>query len=358
MRIAYGIQGLGRGHFSRALAVLPELSSRHEMLLLSAGHAYDALSAAGYEVACVPRLRCPLNKDGRRSAWRTLIRNVPNFLDLWLHGPGLERVCDVLTAFRPQLVISDSQAWTHWAARRLRIPRISFDNYAALYQCRWPMSWSDRVARRLEAFFYRRLMAGTSDAYVDASFLVPPAKRPRMCVVGPVLRDYVRQARPRRGDYLLVYLTKGHILFTRRVEDALHGLDLPVVVYGTGRDGTEGNLDFRPPSNTRFVDDLAGCRAVVATAGSQLIAEAIHFRKPLLLMPYDSFEQRLNATAIERMGLGVQTSRRQVCAEQIEAFLANESDYVAHFPDRLTDGCARAIEAIERFAAELVAERK
>jgi len=37
MKIAYGIHGYGRGHSSRALAILPELARRHELLLLAGG---------------------------------------------------------------------------------------------------------------------------------------------------------------------------------------------------------------------------------------------------------------------------------------------------------------------------------
>ena len=35
LRIAYGVHGYGRGHSSRALAVLPELTKRHDVLVLA-----------------------------------------------------------------------------------------------------------------------------------------------------------------------------------------------------------------------------------------------------------------------------------------------------------------------------------
>jgi len=56
MRIVYGIHGYGRGHSSRALAVLPELAARHELLILAGGDAREALRA-DYSVVPIPTLR-------------------------------------------------------------------------------------------------------------------------------------------------------------------------------------------------------------------------------------------------------------------------------------------------------------
>ena len=352
MRIAYGIHGYGRGHSSRALAVLPELVARHDVLLFAGGDAHQALSA-DYPVVRLPVLKYELKRDGRRSKARTLVRGLAKLRDLRRCGPALEMTCEALADFRPDVVMSDSEPWTHWAARRMGLPRISFDHYAVLVYCAWPMSRWDRVVCWTESVVYRWMMAAPSDRHVIASFYAPPARREGVCVVGPVLRDIVREVTPQRGDYLLVYFTNGHIHFTARIEQALRALDLPVVAYGTGREGIDGNLDFRPPSNTRFVEDVAASRAVFATAGNQLISECVHLRKPLLLMPEDCLEQRLNATAIEQMGIGMRTSRTEVTAEQIREFLDNGPRYAESFPEASADGLSQAVEAIERYAAEL-----
>ena len=352
MKIAYGVHGYGRGHSSRALAVLPELNRRHEVLVLAGGDAHAALHD-DYNVVRIPTLRYYLQKSGKRSTWRTVLHAIPNMLDLRLRGPGLQNVCEILQDFGPDVVVSDSETLTHWAAHLLKIPRISFDHFAVLVYCDWPMTWTQRIICRLEAVIYQRFMGRRSDRYVIASFYPAEPKREGVCVVGPVLRDVVHQASPSQGDFLLVYLSNGHIHFTPRLERALKLLDVPVVVYGVGREGPDGNIDFRPPSNTRFVEDLAACRAVFSTAGNQLISEALHFRKPLLVMPEDSLEQRLNAIAVEDMGIGMATSRRRICIDQLRAFLAGHSRFVDHFPAETPDGRQQALAAIERFAKEL-----
>lgn len=352
LRIAYGIHGYGRGHAVRALAVLPELARRHELLVLAGGEAYKALHA-DYPVVRIPTFKYQLSRGGRMAACRTLLRAAPKVVDLSVRGPALEMVGEVLEEAAPQVVVSDSEAWTNAAAKRLKIPRISFDHFGVLVYCRWPMGWARRLQNRMEARVYHGLMSGPAERIVIASFYAPPPRREGVRVVGPVLRETVLQATASPGEYLLVYFSNGPIHFTSQVEQALRALDVPVVAYGVGREGTHANLDFRPPSNTRFVADLAGCRAVFATAGNQLICEAMHFRKPMLLLPEDSLEQRLNAAAVQRMGIGMRTSQKKVCPEQLRAFLAGEARCVESFPDAPTDGRAQAVQAIERFAEEL-----
>ena len=88
MKIAYGIHGYGRGHSSRALAVLPELTRRHDVLILAGGDAWRALSD-GYRVVRIPTLRYSLGRGGRISAARTLVRTIPRWMDLNLRGPAL-----------------------------------------------------------------------------------------------------------------------------------------------------------------------------------------------------------------------------------------------------------------------------
>jgi len=339
----------------RALAVLPELAKRHEMLILAGGSAYEALHAE-YPVTRIPTLTYALNRKGRRSAYRTIQRGLPAVMDLAANGPVSDMVADTIRDFAPEVVISDSEAWTHHAAARLGIPRISYDHFAVLAYCHWPMSWRQRLACRLEAAAYKKLM-GRPERMVIVSFYDAPPRRHGVCVVGPVLRPLVRRASPSRGEHLLVYFSNGEKHFTPRVESALAELDMPVWVYGAGRDGRCGNIEFRPPSNTQFVADLASCRAVFATAGNQLISEAMHFGKPLLAMPEDSLEQQLNAAMVQRLGYGLRVRRDRISAATVRDLLSGEDRYSANLLAAARDGAAEAVKAIERFAEELACQR-
>ena len=355
MRIAYGVHGYGRGHAMRAAAVLPELARRHDLLLLAGGDAYRAL-AGDWPVVRIPTLRYHERRPGQRSAYLTLKRNLPAALDLVLGGPGVRMVREALEDFRPDVLVSDSEGWTHRAARALGVPRISFDHFGVLVWCRWPMGWKERIVNRCEAVLYKAVVT-RPDRCIVASFYAPPVRRGDVTVVGPVLRPMVREARAACGDFLLVYFSHPRRTFRPKVEAALRAAGLPVVVRGMpGREGADGNLTFKPLESRPFVEDLARCRAVFATAGNQLISEAIYFEKPMLVMPEDSLEQRLNARMVERLDLGMRTTLRTFSPEVLAEFLSREEAFRGHAAARSSDGAADAARAIERYAEELVGD--
>lgn len=351
MRIAYAVHGYGRGHSSRALAILPELAGRHELLILAGGDAYNALSV-DYPVVRIPYLAYAIKDGGKRAVGKTLWTNTPAVLDLITAGPISQMVTDALRAFEPDAILTDSEPWTHHAAGRLGMGRISFDHFAALAYCDWPVRRSQRLPLAVESLTYKRLM-GVPQRMVVASFYSPPPNRPGVKVVGPVLRQIVRTVHPREGDYLLVYFTRGRHYWCERMERALKGVDIPIVCYGVGKEGVEGNITFKAPSNDGFVRDLAGARAVYSTGGNQLISEAVHFGKPMLIMPEDALEQQINADTIQRLSYGRRVDRHQIGTEVLLKFWENVDRYREAIPAGRIDGAAEAVEAIEMYAEQL-----
>ncbi len=352
MRIAYGVHGFGRGHAMRALAVLPELVQRHDVLILAGGDAHRALWPE-FPAVRIPVLSYDHNRRGRISPLRTARHNFPLFSDLLLRGTTSGMVRELLEEFEPDVVLSDSEIWTHRLAERMRIPRITFDHYGLLVYCRPGMPRIDRLKCWGSGLVYRA-MFGRPDRAIVSGFFEAPPRREGVCCVGPVIRKEVRQTQPTRGDHLLAYFSKGEHEYTPNIDRALAQLDCPVRVYGPPRRGTHGNVEFKPLANLPFIEDLASCRAVLATAGNQLCGEVIHFGKPLLALPMNCVEQRLNAYQVQRMGVGMYAKRDQVNADLLRAFLDREDEFVKNARTHGRDGAAEALEAIERFGRELV----
>lgn len=351
MRIAWGVMGYGRGHAMRTLSVLPALAREHEITVFTAGDAYEVL-APKFPTVLIPMIGYRHNDHGGHSLPRTLAGNLGPVTDLLLRGRATAQLERELVSRGTELVISDSEAWTHRAARRLGLPRISFDHVGILAYCKPhfpPDLWAPGMR---DAFGYRALM-GVPERILISSFYAAEPAYPGIRIVGPMLRDEVLAARPKRGDYLLCYFNKGEHQYQAHIDRALRLLDLPVVIYGTPYVGKVDNLDFRAPANAAFVRDLAGCRALLGTAGNQSIGEAIHFGKPILALPEDAFEQRLNASMIERMGVGMRGDLGKLTPSDVDRFLANDAGYRSHMREHARDGRAEAIETLRRFIGEL-----
>lgn len=351
MRIVYGVHGYGQGHATRALAVLSDLAARHKVLVLAGGDAYEAMHR-DYPVVRIPTLGYCYREGGTRSNWLTFRQNFPVIADLLVQGPAFQAVEGVIRDFEPDVAISDAEPWTHRAALRMGIPRIGFDHFGVLVYCRPGMSWTDRIRAARDNWVYRFLM-GQPERVLVSSFYPAPPRRAGVRVVSTLLRKEVLESQASNGEHLLAYLNKGMHLFSKRFERALRELDRPVIVYGTGRLGTVGNLEFRPRGNRAFLEALASCRAVISTAGNQLVGEAIHFEKPLFVVPEDCVEQRINALAVEQAGIGVQCPQRAISAKRIRDFLGREAEFRANLKAAARDGRREALAALEQFLSEL-----
>lgn len=351
MNIIYGVMGYGRGHAMRTAAVLPSLMEEHNVLVLAGPDAYEVLHKR-FPSVLIPCIGYVYDDSGRISPSLTIRRNAQPMLDLLTGGPETQRVERLIRDHNTDLVISDSETWTHRAARKMGIPRISFDHVGIIAYCKPPLPREDWLLGHRDALGYLSMM-GIPDRILVSSFYPALPRRPGTEVIGPLMRDEVLAQTASDGDYLLAYFNKGMHQFLPHVEQALKELSLPVKVYGTGRKGRSGNLEYRPRANEAFVKDMAGCRAMLSTSGNQAMGEAIHFGKPVYVLPEDCFEQRLNAYMVKRMGIGERGSFDTLRSDQIEEFLLNEDCYRANMATHRRDGRREAVQTLKRFIAEL-----
>lgn len=356
MRIAYGVMGYGRGHATRSAAILSALEQRHDVHVFCGGDAYQALHGR-FPVTEIATLGYVYNAAGRLSMGKTLVRNTRMTADLLFRGSVLRKVMAQLEAFAPDIVISDSEAWTHRAAEALGIPRIGFDHVGVMAYCRPAMPLQDWWHSRRDVLVYNLFM-GHPDRVMVSSFYTAPLRRQDTVRIGPVLREEVLQVEASKAGHILVYLNKGRHQFTPALKAALQALERPVVIYGTPHTGHVGNLQFEPLGTTTFLRHLASCDMLISTAGHQLLSEAIYYQKPVLAIPEDVVEQRLNASELERLGVGEQAALYTLTTERIQAFLAQKETYRVRLHG-LGQNCRdEAIDHLEHFMHELIVAPK
>jgi len=331
-RIFYSLAGEGRGHAARVRTLVEHLRHDHELWLFAPDEAYDFLTrfygpesrTPNVTLMRIPGLRFHYTHgrldlfksvaSGLCYAWKELPRLVATFRQR-------------IAAVRPDLAISDFEPSLPRAALRERVPLISLDHQhvlaaydlsslpAPLQRYAWLMSWVVR-------WYY----TGQTET-VASSFFTPPLKRgwEHVHQVGPMIRSEVANATPRDGDYLLSYLRTNT---PDRVLDTLQRAELPVKVYGLGERPALGRLSFCPIHEQWFVDDLAGCRAVVCAAGNQLLGEALYLGKPVLTIPESlHHEQLINAHFLEQMGVGAWETLEEFDADTLQRFLERLPDY-------------------------------
>jgi hypothetical protein len=70
-------------------------------------------------------------------------------------------------------------------------------------------------------------------------------------------------------------------------------------------------------------------------------------------MPEDSVEQRVNAAAIARLGIGVRVEHSRLRAEDVRRFLRRDAELRDRTRWHLRDGRAEAIAALQAFLDQL-----
>jgi uncharacterized protein (TIGR00661 family) len=353
MRILYGVHGYGRGHATRTASVLPHLARHHQLLILAGGDAFPSLWPE-FNVVRIPTLGFAYANGGsQRSNRQTFRRNVSGILDLKMGGPLFDMVRGVFEEFSPDVVISDAEAWTHHVARHLRIPRIGFDHIGMMVHCRPEVEWLDRIEAVVDSLCYRMLVGKPERVLVSSFYPVKPRSK-HVRVVGTLPRPGLRNLTPTNGEHLVAYFNRGNVQLTRHLLDEFRQVRCPIRIYGCSRRGREGNLTFLPPSNLPFLEDLASCRAVLSTAGNQLMGEALQLGKPMLVVPERCVEQRLNAAAVQRLGVGKRLTWRTLNAKRIRQFLDKVDDYKKSPAFAARDGLVDSLESLHRFLGELV----
>ena len=323
-RIAISLCGEGRGHATRISTLIERLEDDHDILVFTSFDAWEFLSKRFAErhprvrVVEIPGIVFEYT-DGRLDVMRSIAAG----LDYQARhlGPLVDRILRELDGFQADLAITDFEPALPRAAGRLGIPLISVDHQHFLMAydldaLPWSLQWNAWFMSHAVWMY----VVEATDIVVSA-FFRPPLRRgwEHVVQVGPLLRREITTAVPREGDFLLSYLRR-HTPFSAIA--ALADCGAPVKVYGLGEREPCGTLSFHAIDGRRFVDDLIGCRALVAAAGNQLIGEALQLGKPMLVLPESAHaEQLMNAHFLATMNCGDFCLLEETTAERIKAFV-------------------------------------
>jgi uncharacterized protein (TIGR00661 family) len=322
MRILYGVVGEGMGHAMRSRVVIEGLAAAgHEVEVVVSGRAHDYLhnSMDGVHRIWGTAIAMANNEVQKRATARMFIRDAAHGLP-----DNLRLYQEMLGRFEPEAVITDFETWAAFFGYSRRIPVISLDNNQGLRRLQLPddVLAGERGAWTLAKNIAKAKVPHAYHYLITAFFDAPPRKK-RTTIVPPILRPQLLAATPSVGEHVLVYQTNPSFL---SLTDTLRRSGVPCKIYGLRRDLTapviEDNLTFCPFSETTFVDDLASCRGVIASAGFTLITEALHMRKPYLATPVrGQFEQIMNARILSHLGYGMTDD--DLSPEAVESFLSN-----------------------------------
>ena len=296
MQIAYFVHGRGRGHASRTLSIVESLlADGHDVRTFGGGDADDLLSGLdGYQsvVPIRPGLRSTLAVPRRLSTdWQQLRR------------------------LSPDLVVSDGDGPSLVAARSLGLRTVSIGHDLVFTRCRLPRGlprWALNIERRSAFLATRMAKHGVAVHFLP----IKPTESDTICA-RPALRPDLRRDLTNDGHVVCYFRDRNGQQAIRWALDA----GLRTVVFGDQSldvDGAE-NHAFEP---AEFAQALCSCLGVICSAGSNLLAETVLLKKPVLAlyMKRDS-EQCLNAIMLERAKVGASCAFEDLDQETVTSFV-------------------------------------
>lgn len=340
MRILYGVVGEGMGHATRSRVVIEHLlAAGHDVEIAVSGRAHDMLAKHFPTVRKIHGLHMVYADNEvkkRKTAWsnlEALNEGLPHNVAAWF---------SMLNDQPPDVVISDFESLTWLYAKSQGLPVISIDNMQIINRCSHDEALigpHDKAFRLAKAIVKSKLPG--CKHYLISTFFHPPVRKERTTLVPPILRPEViaAHAQVEEGDHVLVYQTgEGY----EALLEVLAGFsEVPFLIYGMKRDLTEdvydGNLTFRPFSETGFIEDLATAQAVIAGGGFSLMSEAVFLGKPMLSVPLaGQFEQILNGLYLEKLGYGLM--RDAITREDVAVLLGRAPELAANLKAHVQDG--------------------
>lgn len=318
MKILYGIQGTGNGHLTRAMELLPALEKRGKVdVLVSGMHSELALPVEpkyklhGLGFVFGKKGGVDLVETYRKSKLKKFYREVKDF-DLSSYD----------------LILSDFEPITAWAAMRQERIAIGISNQAALLHPSVPKASSEDWVGR----FIIRNYAPTP-CYVGLSYHAYADH-----IYTPIIRSSLRTAELSNDGHYVVYLPSYADEKILKVLKHLPGHDFHVFSKHTTTAYRHEHIHVQPLNKERFEASVTSCAGVITAAGFGSTTEALYMGKKLLVVPQkNQFEQACNADALRGLGVTVMRSFKAKRLEQLSAWLNDAAAVQVAYPDQVEE---------------------
>lgn len=297
-RLLYAIHGRGRGHATRSRAIIEALRSAGHDVRIMAGP--EALPVFEGDVAIDPIVSLVPGMG---------VGTAPAFWKRFRADRG------ALAKSGAQLLISDGDMPSVVAATSRKIPSISVGHGLVFSHGVRPAGipqgpWS-REARK------SRRAAWTSNLQVAVNFVPIEARVKTATIARPTLRPGLERAKTSGGEIVCYFRDEnGGPILQALVEAG----ERPQLF--AHKDPKIDGVTLSPRDEGTFIKALAGARAVISSAGSQLISECTALGIPqFALFDARDDEQRLNVAMLAQAGVGTGTSFSEFNPGALAAFL-------------------------------------
>ncbi|HJX06020.1 MAG TPA: glycosyltransferase family protein [Candidatus Nanoarchaeia archaeon] len=338
-RILYSLAQNGRGHASRGYEIIRRLAEQgNKVMAFTGGDTYEPLEVAlkgmpNVSLHRLPGFKCTYHKNGKIDYAKTFSKNVPTFMSSDI---VIKKLKNIIDKYNFDFAISDFEPFLPRAAKAKKLRFITIDNQHKLVFGK--LSIKKIRAKYFPSYLVSMGVIQSAHPFgskcIIASVFKPELKRKkigktRIIVVGPLIRDEIEKEKKSvtKNNFVLIYVKP---VLEKAIIPLLKGVDANFVMYVAHPEKYRktSRITYEAHSAEGFAKDMARCKAVISSAGEQLMSEAIYLGKPLFLMPEGGqFEQIFNGYCVKTAGFGDYKDIINVEKDDIASFLKNLPAY-------------------------------
>lgn len=245
--------------------------------------------------------------DVPATVWQT-VKNLLHYRN------SIRDLNDIVDDTRPDVIVNFLEPLAgllQWPGR-YRIPVVAVGHQYMIHHpgyVKLPGHRSQQSGMRL----FVRLVGNRAHRIALSFYEAADLPKKDLVVCPPILRKRLFELEPTAGDYHLVYLLNhGYADEINRWHQSHPETKLHIFYDKPGAEEEEEarpNLTFHRLNGEKFLRMMAGCRAVVCTAGFESVSEAAWLGKPLFMVPVENHvEQMINALDAVKLGFGITDS--------------------------------------------------
>ncbi|MCD6067772.1 MAG: glycosyltransferase-distantly-related protein [Bacteroidetes bacterium] len=314
MKILYAVQGTGNGHITRAMEIIPYLQKKGETDILVSGISSDLQLPFPVKFK-LKGLFFVFGKQGGVDIWKTYRK---------MNSLRLLREIKTLNVEKYDLIISDFEPVSCWAAIRAKKPCIGLSNQVATLHPLAPKPEKmDMLGKMvLEHYAPSTYNYGYHFKSLDKN------------VYTPIIRKEVRKIKTSNEGYYTVYLPSYD---DERIIKNLSYFDhikWQVFSKNSKKKYKEKNISIFPIQTEAFLQSMAASNGVLCNAGFGTTSEALFLKKKLLVVPMKKqYEQHCNAAMLKSMGVPVIKKLNKKFREDIAEWIDSSKVVKVNYPD-------------------------
>lgn len=327
MKIVLGVCGFGFGHSTRQRPILEGLLARgHDVILITNDQSYHFFTQH-YPQVRNARVYVPVMHTTPNGLDFSATANDPRnaqpeaSIAFWNTCGWIERDFG-----KPDLIISDYDMVSAQVAYLFGVPLITLDQQSKFLGYDFPTldAFNPNEHRMRLGYFFPKAKARIATSFFKVNYA--PVDEYPVTIIPPILgRDVKDQIPAPINKYVTVYISAA--------SQIPQSLDELLALFGQFTDyrftcfvdaqaaHIPANVSLKPNSRADFINSLRQSAAVISTAGHNLITEALYLHVPMFLLPFEHYEQQLNAHIITEEGLGCASAT--LTSANLSAFFDN-----------------------------------